>query len=44
MEPLRRYNDMYEYVLPNGLKVIFVLRDGLNVVTSNVTYLVGSRN
>jgi zinc protease len=44
MKPLRRYKDMFEYELPNGLKVIFVLRDGLNVVTSNVTYLVGSRN
>lgn len=35
---------MYEYTLSNGLRLLLVPRDGLDVVTANVTYHVGSRN
>lgn len=44
MEPKRQYKNIYEYELPNGLRVIYVLREGLEIATSNVTYHVGSMN
>ena len=43
-ESERASKDMYEYRLSNGMKVILVPRPGLEVVTANITYHVGSRN
>jgi len=43
-KPGRRYNNMYEYTLSNGLTLLLVPRHGIDVVTCNVTYHVGSRN
>lgn len=42
--PGRSVKNMYEYTLPNGLRLLLVPRPGLDVVTANVTYHVGSRN
>ena len=42
--PGRSAKNMHEYTLPNGLRLILVPRSGLDVVTANVTYRVGSRN
>ena len=33
---------MYEYHLPNGMRVILVPRPGIDVCTANITYHVGS--
>ena len=44
MEPKRQYKNIYEYELANGLRVISVIRPGLEIATSNVTYHVGSMN
>lgn len=44
MEPKRSFKNMYEYELENGLRVIYFLRPGLKIATSNITYHVGSRN
>lgn len=38
----RSSNGMYEYFLDNGLRVLLVPREGLDVCTANVTYHVGS--
>jgi len=42
--PGRSINNMYEYTLDNGLRLLLIPRPGLDVVTANVTYHVGSRN
>lgn len=42
--PGRSMKNMYEYYLPNGLRLLLVPRPGLDVVTANITYHVGSRN
>jgi len=42
--PGKAKKDIYEYTLKNGLRVLLVPREGLDVVTANVTYHVGSRN
>lgn len=43
-KPGRFAHNMYEYTLSNGLHLLLVPRSGLDVVTANVTYHVGSRN
>ena len=43
-KPGRFAHNMYEYTLSNGLRLLLVPRSGLDVVTANVTYHVGSRN
>ena len=40
--PGKTYKDMYEYHLPNGMRVILVPRPGIDVCTANITYHVGS--
>lgn len=42
--PGRSMKNLYEYFLPNGLRLLLVPRPGLDVVTANITYHVGSRN
>lgn len=37
-------NEMYEYELHNGLRLLLLPRPGLHVTTSQITYRVGSRN
>jgi zinc protease len=44
LEAGRSMKNMYEYHLPNGLRLLLVPRPGLDVVTANITYHVGSRN
>ena len=44
IKPGRFSKNMYEYKLSNGLRLLLVPRNGLDVVTANVTYHVGSRN
>lgn len=43
-KPGRYAKNMYEYHLPNGLRLLLIPRKGLDVVTANITYHVGSRN
>jgi len=43
-KPGRQMKNMYEYHLSNGLRLLLVPRPGLDVVTANITYHVGSRN
>ena len=40
--PGKTYKDMYEYHLPNGMRIILVPRPGIDVCTANITYHVGS--
>jgi len=40
--PGKTLNGMYEYFLPNGLRVLLVPRPGIDVCTANITYHVGS--
>lgn len=42
--PLRAKGGMYEYEHKNGLKLLLIPRDGVDVTTANITYHVGSRN
>ena len=42
--PGRQLNNLYEYHLENGLRLLLAPRPGLDVVTANITYHVGSRN
>ena len=44
LESGRSMKNMYEYHLPNGLRLLLIPRKGLDVVTANITYHVGSRN
>lgn len=38
----KTYKDMYEYYLPNGMRLLLVPRPGIDVCTANITYHVGS--
>ncbi len=44
IKPGRSMKNIYEYHLDNGLRLLMVPREGLDVVTANITYHVGSRN
>jgi zinc protease len=41
---IKKYNDIKEYRLKNGLTVLYKKIDGTGVITTNITYKVGARN